>query len=454
VTVRGTIRIRRENLSYFWTLGDLAFVLCAYAAAIQLRQISALGMFTSNIPTDLIARLDHHIIPILCAYVIAAYLNGLLDPDILLLRSKTLLSVMFAAATHAILLSSFYYFIDVPNFPRSIFVTLAIVETLFIGAWRLLFVRNMMEVRPTRIITLGNPDNLCLVNQTIETATSAIQLERSLTDFDEFTAYMDARDPDDDPVWVILSIEMLQYRERFFDLVARVHTDNISALFVLAESVFALIAGPNLGSIGDIPLVPLVRPASSATHLIVRVMDISIAITLLTVAAPILIAAAIGISISSTGPVFYKQTRIGLRGRKFQILKLRTMIADAEKATGPVLSHAGDARVTRFGRILRVLRIDELPQLINVLNGDMTVFGPRPERPEFVSQFSQEIPGYESRHFIKPGVTGLAQVMGDYQTSPDRKLIFDLRHLSGDGLAFKADLLIKTLKTVLTRRGT
>ncbi len=133
--------------------------------------------------------------------------------------------------------------------------------------------------------------------------------------------------------------------------------------------------------------------------------------------------------------------------------KLRTMIKDAEKLTGPVLAEEDDPRITRVGRFLRRSRIDELPQIFNILSGDMSFVGPRPERPFFVEQFVAEIPGYRERFSIKPGVTGLAQVSGGYATTPERKLKYDLIYMYHQNLAMDVQIVAETLRVVLTGRG-
>ena len=132
--------------------------------------------------------------------------------------------------------------------------------------------------------------------------------------------------------------------------------------------------------------------------------------------------------------------------------KLRTMRTDAEDATGPVLARDGDERVTSVGRLLRATRVDEIPQLLNVLNGTMSLIGPRPERPEFVSELAARIPGYRERCFVKPGWTGLAWVRGEYHTSPAYKLKYDLAYIHNYSLLLDLRIMAETVKALLTRR--
>jgi lipopolysaccharide/colanic/teichoic acid biosynthesis glycosyltransferase len=133
--------------------------------------------------------------------------------------------------------------------------------------------------------------------------------------------------------------------------------------------------------------------------------------------------------------------------------KLRTMVDRAEAETGPVLAGPADGRITRVGRMLRAARIDEIPQLFNVLNGTMSLVGPRPERPEFVGEFLQTVPGYAERLQVKPGLTGLAQVNGEYHTSPEYKLKYDLAYIYNYSLWLDIRVMTETVKVMLTRRG-
>ncbi|MBI1861767.1 MAG: sugar transferase [Deltaproteobacteria bacterium] len=153
--------------------------------------------------------------------------------------------------------------------------------------------------------------------------------------------------------------------------------------------------------------------------------------------------------ITSRGPAFYSQTRVGKDGKSFQILKLRTMVEGAERTTGAVLSWSGDPRVTTLGALLRKTHLDELPQLLNIARGEMGFIGPRPERPEFVSQFRREVPNYSLRLSVKPGVTGLAQICCPYDVSVHEKLHYDLIYLVNRGsLRLSFFILSRTLLKV------
>jgi sugar transferase (PEP-CTERM system associated) len=188
-----------------------------------------------------------------------------------------------------------------------------------------------------------------------------------------------------------------------------------------------------------------------------RSLDIACALIGLVLAAPLMAIVALAVRMTSPGPALYHQQRVGLNGRVFTVHKFRSMRTDAEAATGPVwASKAGDSRVTLIGGLLRRARLDELPQLWNVLKGDMSFVGPRPERPEFVSQLSEQIRFYGQRHVVRPGLTGWAQVSYTYGASTEdalQKLQYDLYYIKNLSIALDLFIIVETIKTVILRRG-
>ena len=187
-----------------------------------------------------------------------------------------------------------------------------------------------------------------------------------------------------------------------------------------------------------------------------RLFDIVAASILLLLALPVMLATAILIVLEDGFPVFYRQERVGLNGRLFNVVKFRSMRKDAESDGKPRWATANDDRTTRVGKIIRKLRIDELPQLYSVLTGDMSLVGPRPERPYFVDQLTRDIPFYAVRHSVKPGVTGWAQVSYHYGASVDdsiQKLQYDLYYVKNHSLFLDVVILFETVGVVLTGKG-
>jgi sugar transferase (PEP-CTERM system associated) len=189
-----------------------------------------------------------------------------------------------------------------------------------------------------------------------------------------------------------------------------------------------------------------------------RVFDIGASLGLLILAAPAIAVSALAVLIESgfKGPIFYMQLRSGLDGKAFLLVKFRSMIPDAEGDSGATWCESEDPRITPVGRVLRKFRLDELPQIYNVLRGDMSFVGPRPERPEFVDDLGQRIPFYRERHAVKPGITGWAQVRYPYgSTEQDalEKLQYDLYYIKNQSLLFDLAILLQTAEVVLWRKG-
>jgi sugar transferase (PEP-CTERM system associated) len=176
----------------------------------------------------------------------------------------------------------------------------------------------------------------------------------------------------------------------------------------------------------------------------------------LIVASPIMLLTALAVRLSSPGPILYRQVRVGLDSVPFTVYKFRSMRADAEAATGAVWAAKDDPRVTRVGKIIRKLRLDELPQLYNTLRGDMSIVGPRPERPEFVQELSRKIPYYRQRHCVRPGITGWAQINFKYGDTLDdtlTKLEYDLYYIKNMSLSLDTYIVFHTVKAMLLSRG-
>ena len=186
-----------------------------------------------------------------------------------------------------------------------------------------------------------------------------------------------------------------------------------------------------------------------------RPFDLAIIAVVHILLFPLFVVLWIGIPlaiwIGDRGPVFYLQERVGRSGRRFQVIKFRTMVSGAESETGPVWAAERDSRTTRVGRFLRAFRLDELPQVINILRGEMSVVGPRPERPELVERFSRDVPGFSERVRVRPGVAGLAQVRGTAQTRPRDKLRYDNLYIETLNPWMDIKLLVLSVWVVLRR---
>jgi exopolysaccharide biosynthesis polyprenyl glycosylphosphotransferase len=210
----------------------------------------------------------------------------------------------------------------------------------------------------------------------------------------------------------------------------------------------------NLAQIGDAPILK-VRPfgANVENNFTKRVLDIILSFIAIIIFFIPFLCVTIALKIGG-GSALYKQERVTLHGRIFYIYKFRTMIENAEALSGPTLAQEADKRITKLGHFLRATRLDEIPQLYNILKGDMSIVGPRPERPFFVEQFSKEIPEYNLRHSVKAGLTGLAQVQGKYNTPVWDKLKYDLLYINGYSFTLDFKLIMQTLNILLKKSST
>src|SRR2546430_5654385 len=289
---------------------------------------------------------------------------------------------------------------------------------------------------------------------------------------------------DSDPELVgksLINPKVIGLTSQLGELVRREHIDRIVVAIGDRRGVFPTQELLRLSLSGDVSieesasfyerltgrvLLDMIRPSwlifssrgqrARFNGLIPATMNRTIALARAILSLPIAIATASLIKIDSRGPVLYKQERVGKNGRTFTLMKFRSMRVNAEK-DGPVWAQTDDQRMTRVGRIIRKIRVDEIPQFWNILRGDMNFVGPRPERPHFVSQLAEEIPYYEQRHLIAPGLTGWAQIKYPYGASIEdakRKLEYDLYYIKNQNVALDATIMFETIKTILFGRGT
>lgn len=204
--------------------------------------------------------------------------------------------------------------------------------------------------------------------------------------------------------------------------------------------------------------IPLLRPKdlflTAEKRVVKRGLDIILASIAALLFLPLMIFLAVLVKISSKGDVLYSQVRVGQNEKPFKVYKFRTMTMDAEKTSGPVMAYENDPRITPVGKILRMTRLDELPQIWNVVVGDMSLVGPRPERPVFVEEFNKMMPAYHYRHNVKPGITGFAQIFGKYNTTAADKLVYDLMYIQNCSLKQDLVLILQTIRILFTKSST
>jgi sugar transferase (PEP-CTERM system associated) len=401
---------------------------------------------------------------------VCLYFADLYDFRVIADRRELFVRAVQALGATALVLAGLYYWFPELVIGRFVFATATMLIVALVFGWRLVFEWAMRRIGPR--------DRLLLVG----TSEGAVRLARELHERRDLgVAIVGFIDPDPERVGapvinpgVIGTIEDIPaiVRARSVDQVVVSLSDARGKLPMekLLEMKLDGVQFEHLASVyekytGKIAVENL-RPSwlifsegfrKSRLHQVSkRLMDIALAAIGLVLAAPLMLIVAIAVKATSRGPIVYRQQRVGLHGRVFQAFKFRSMQEDAERDTGAVWASKDDNRVTRVGRILRQTRLDELPQLWNVLSGHMSLVGPRPERPEFVAELTRQIPFYGQRHSVRPGLTGWAQVRYTYGASVEdamEKLQYDLFYIKNMSLALDLFIIVKTVKTVLMRKG-
>lgn len=236
-----------------------------------------------------------------------------------------------------------------------------------------------------------------------------------------------------------------------FDLVRKCEGLNTEIMMV-PDLLEMMTSQVRIKELEGIPFIRIkTTPMGTWNQILKRSFDLIVAIVVLVLISPVFLLLALLTKLTSPGPIFYLQERIGLDGSSFRVMKFRSMRVDAEKATGPVWAKKDDPRTTPLGRFMRRFSLDELPQLINVIKGEMSLVGPRPERPHFVEQFKKEVPKYLDRHRVKTGMTGWAQVNGlrGADASIGERTKFDVYYVENWSLVFDLKIILKTIRTVL-----
>jgi exopolysaccharide biosynthesis polyprenyl glycosylphosphotransferase len=367
-------------------------------------------------------------------------------------------------------LASIYFLAPRYSFPRSLVVVYVFLDGVFLAAWRSALDR-LFPLPRRRALVVGGGPAADLIAETVRrhpwagvevvgrvseggaeappetasvTATGGLAL---LGPVDRLAEIVESAGVDE----VILTPEESSWRDRIFE---RIPEGWRADLLVWPSPFETMIGRLRFRIVGDLPLLEArTQPLQPVGAFVKRGFDVLASAVMLLLLAPVVGVAALLVAGTSAGGVFYRQTRVGRDGRLFQLWKLRTMRKGAEIETGAVLASPGDPRMTGIGRALRSARVDEIPQLWNVLRGDMSLVGPRPERPEFTGEFAQSVPGWALRHSVRPGLTGLAQVSGEYSTEPEIKLRYDLAYLNNWSFGLDLSILFRTLRVILTRRG-
>ncbi|MBI3796937.1 MAG: sugar transferase [Deltaproteobacteria bacterium] len=468
--------MRRNTLSYQTTLlwlvfADLLCVLCAYGGAFFLRVHFPLPFTADFLPPSRLEEVSHPLFFLLATQVVLLYFFGFYELHALQHRGRLVTPVAAALGVQLLTTTAWYFFRGDLSFPRSVLILFWFLNTLGVAGLRRWVVQRLRQAGPQRILVVGTETD-------IQAFLAGLPELRPFPEFaiaglvslnghsnqreDYGVPWMGSADElprilQEAPVDDVLLLSPATWKDVLVDRLLRLPAQPTGArprLLVVPSMYDILVGRVSSLQLHDVPLVEVLKnPREDLEFFIKGILDKGIAGLLLILNVPILCLAAVLIKATSPGPVLYCQQRVGQGGKEFTLYKLRTMMDGAEQETGPVLAGPEDERVTWIGRFLRDSRIDEIPQLGNVLNGTMSLVGPRPERPEFVGEFLRTIPGYAERLQVKPGLTGLAQVDGEYHTTAEYKLKYDLAYIYNHSLWLDLRIMAETVKVMLARRG-
>lgn len=403
-------------------------------------------------------------------YLLMGYIYGLYEPERTENPWSVVRAVLLAVSLGTVLTMALLFFAgpEYIRFSRAVIAISWVVVSGFLSGWRIVFLRVSRVTWPEQCVLVVGTNRLAvelaeelrvrerwgyrvagLVCPTLDECPSPDIEHRGfpvLGSAEDIGAIVREHGVDR-----IIIVSPVALRELIENLAL---ADESSVRVDVVPELYEIFIGTVDSMVADIPLMEITRTGvppwfGSAK----RVADVLFSLLLLVILSPVLLLAGIAILLGMGWPVLFTQERSGKDLRPFPVYKFRTMVRGAEERTGPVLATENDDRITPLGQFMRRYRIDELPQLVNILLGQMSFVGPRPERPFFVETYIRDIPGYRERFRIKPGVTGLAQVSGGYATTPERKLKYDLIYMYHQNLSMDLQIVFETLRVVLTGRG-
>lgn len=364
--------------------------------------------------------------------------------------SELVVSLAVALFNLFIIMMAMSFFMREFGYSRGVLTLTTVLQFVLIGSWKYLFWKaEQAAIVPKNALIIGNQDECISVINKLSAQPQLNCKVRYICNDCWMEPWEKITDKIDEVI--ICSDMSLKGKAKI------VHFCNsIGKEIVLIPDIYGLFcSGVELDKIDDIPIFrpKNLRPSLEQRSL-KRLLDIAVSGAALVITWPIMLIVATAIKLDSHGPILFSQVRTGRDEKEFKVYKFRSMRNNAEKLTGPVLATDNDPRITKLGHFMRATRLDELPQLFNVLSGDMSIVGPRPERPFFVKQFNEEIPEYFYRHSVKPGITGLAQVYGKYNTTPYNKLVYDLIYIQKCNALTDFVVMLKTLRVLVTKSST
>lgn len=391
-------------------------------------------------------------------FAIIYYIHDLYDVERYFDWSGTVARILQSNFIGFLVVISLSFILRAFAFPRSVFVISYFTATLLVVLSRFVLSRAFyLELPLERILVLGSPPLVRKIEEEINRKghlgmvhAGTVEIEDSIGE-DEVLKRLESKLSGTKIDRLIVATTV---HSRYFIFKLSEFLPPDVRLQLVPDIYESLLGRLNFETLSDIPLLDVGKPPDTAwTRFGKRFFDIIFSLVGIILLLPLFLVIATAIRLDSSGPVFFRQKRVGYSGKVFWLYKFRTMIQDAEKHSGPVLAEDGDPRITRVGRFLRRYRLDELPQLINILKGEMSLVGPRPERPEFCQRFEREIPFYKYRYLVRPGATGLAQIYGKYETDAYDKLKYDLIYIFNLSFFLDFVIILKTFNIVFTGKG-
>jgi sugar transferase (PEP-CTERM system associated) len=399
------------------------------------------------------------------------YFRDLYQIDRRRTRAWVASAVLTASANAAVVVAVVAFMVSIVDYGRRFYIVYMLVSTSLLVVWRVAVTRAIFDRTRVGVMVWGCTEHAPRLAQEVERLRHLGYRFLGFASWDEGVNHrVGPAQPASYPIQPVSSIADLTRRFKPDILVL---LDDGSRLPDTSELVKCRAHGVDVldfetfceRNTGRLPL-PFVRESwllyapgfadPRWQRLLKRGFDIIAAAALAIITLPLSLAVAIAIKLDSAGPVFYAQDRVGLDGRRFRVRKFRSMCLNAERNGAPVWASTADPRATRVGRLIRRLHIDELPQLLAVVRGEMSLVGPRPERPELVAQLREALPYYDYRHLVRPGLTGWAQVCCPYGASVDdarEKLCYDLYYIKNWSLVFELQIILQTVKVVIFGRG-
>jgi len=364
--------------------------------------------------------------------------------------SELLLSLGVALFNLLVVMMAISFFLREFGYSRSVLIITMMLQFVLLAVWKYVFWQAERALNtPKNTLLIGNPMECIRVIARLQSQPQLNYHVRYVCTDCESETWKNVKEDID----LMIVCAELSLKDKA-QIVHYCHT-NGKQVFLIPNMYEIFCSGAELDKIDDIPVFhPCYLKPALEQRTLKRILDIAVSGAVLFFLWPILMLVAIAVKLDSPGPILYSQVRTGLDEQEFKVYKFRSMRVDAESATGPVLAGENDPRITRLGKFLRAARLDELPQLFNVLIGDMSIVGPRPERPFFVKQYKAEIPEYLYRHNVKPGITGLAQVYGKYNTTPYNKLIYDLIYIQKCNVLTDLVIMLQTLRVLVSKSST